>query len=87
MALDLLPRWLHHGRVLEPKSTRSSLIVPSSSSLMGQIARAMAKCDGDIEQAALRKEAEADRRMERHWTAEAQARSHRARWGVRAWEG
>ena len=49
--------------------------------LLSMIDRAMAKCDASIEQAALRKEAQAEEQACKAWTAEAEAISRRRRWG------
>lgn len=49
----------------------TKLFAPSSEALTVMIDRAMQKCDGDIEQAALKKEARAIRRMEKSIEAEA----------------
>lgn len=54
---------------------------PSSNDLMDMIRRAEAKCDADVEQSRLRKEAREEARMVRALTAEAEARGRRLRWG------
>ena len=61
--------------------TTATHFVPSSTMLLSMIDRAMAKCDASIEQAALRKEAQAEEQACKAWTAEAEAISRRRRWG------
>lgn len=53
------------------------MFTPSSSALMAMIKAAEAKCDGDVEQAKLREEAAAERRMERFLVAQAKAQQWR----------
>jgi hypothetical protein len=63
-------------------TTTPTHFVPSSWHLEQQIAAAMAKCDSDVEQARLRKEA---RDLDREIKAQAHAtavRSRIKRWGV-----
>ena len=59
----------------------NKLFTPSSADLNNMIERAMQKCDGDIEQSNLRKEARAGQRMEKIMVAESVARSRIRRWG------
>lgn len=54
---------------------------PSSWALDHMIANAEAKFEADRERARLRREAQADRRMERMIAAQAEARRRRALWG------
>ncbi len=61
--------------------TTATHFVPSSTTLNDMIARAMAKCDADVEQAALRKEAEGERAMYRAMEHEFTVRARRPRWG------
>ena len=61
--------------------TTATHFVPSSTTLNDMIARAMAKCDADIEQTALRKEAEAERTMARAMEHEFTVRARIKRWG------
>jgi hypothetical protein len=53
------------------------VFTPSSSKLLAMIAAAEAKCDADVEQAGLRKEAAEEGRMERFLCAEAKAKQWR----------
>jgi hypothetical protein len=56
----------------------------ANQNLMAQIAAAMAKCDGDVEQARLAKEARENARMERAILAEVEARQRAAERDARA---
>lgn len=47
------------------QKNHSAVIIPSSDALSRQIAAAMAKCDGDREQAVLRRDARRDRLVAR----------------------
>jgi len=62
-------------------TTTASHFVPSSTTLNDMIARAMAKCDADVEQAELRKEAESERSMYRTMEHEFTVRARIQRWG------
>lgn len=53
------------------------LFTPSNAKLLAMIATAEAKCDADVEQARLRKEAAENARMERFLCAEAKAKQWR----------
>lgn len=57
------------------------LFTPSSAALLDMIKAAEAKCDGDIEQTKLRKEAAENARMERFLIAQAKAMRWRRLYG------
>lgn len=56
--------------------------IPTSTDLLAMLANVARKCDEAREQEALRREAQANERMERAWAAEANARRARAMWGA-----
>lgn len=56
---------------------------PSQNDLRAMIANAMAKCDADCEQAALKREARDNARMEQAWTAQARSIARAALSGSR----
>ena len=53
--------------------TTTPVFTPSQTDLRDMIAKAMAKCDADIDQCARRKEAREIKRMEQAWGAEARS--------------
>ena len=57
------------------------LFTPSSNMLMAMIKAAEAKCDADIEQCGLRKEAQENARMERFLIAQASAQRWKRLYG------
>ena len=61
--------------------TIATHFVPSSTMLKSMIERAMAKCDADIEQTALRKEAQIERDNVKAMDHEFTVRARRERWG------
>lgn len=68
-----------NGQIQNPPG---KIFVPSSFALDAMIARAMAACDADVEQAKLAREAKRERDAERAWVHEVTVRARRARWGV-----
>ena len=55
--------------------------IPTSNDLLDMLANVACKCDAAREQEAMRRDAQANERMERAWVAEANARRVRALWG------
>jgi len=68
-------------KTTQTTETQTPAFIPSNWRLNKMIESAMARCDADIEQAALAKEEREIRRMERALSAAAAARGRRARWG------
>jgi hypothetical protein len=81
--VDTITHWCLHSAPQEERQMGNKVFEPSSEKLLAMIRSAEAKFDADREQATMRAEAMAERRMARAWEAEVAARHRLEMWGER----